>query len=206
MLRNRSVLCLIVLAGLVGGCGSDDGGGSGGGAQNGGEPIKIGASLPLTGEFSEPGKAAQQGYKVWEATINEQGGLLGRQVKFVFRDDASDQNTVVSDYTSLISRDKVDLLAGTFSSLLNIPASTVAEPLEQEVGGRHPELVVRDPHGRERGPDPRAPVHVVEADHGDVPRTVQPGLAQRVDASEREEVVRGEGGGEAGPAREQLPA
>ena len=148
MLRNTFVLCLIALAGVASGCGSNDDGGSGGGGggQSSGEPIKIGASLPLTGEFSEPGKAAQQGYKVWEAMTNEEGGLLGRKVKFIFRDDASDQNTVVSDYTSLISRDKVDLLAGTFSSLLNIPASTVAERnrmLYVEPAGGAPEIFDR---------------------------------------------------------------
>jgi branched-chain amino acid transport system substrate-binding protein len=136
-----------LLALLVAGCGSDDEGGSaGGGGSEGGPPIKIGASLPLTGEFSEPGKAAQQGYQVWEAMTNEGDGLLGRKVKFTFRDDASDQNTVVADYTSLISRDKVDLLAGTFSSLLNIPASTVAERnrmLYVEPAGGAPEIFDR---------------------------------------------------------------
>jgi branched-chain amino acid transport system substrate-binding protein len=149
--RNRLAVCLLsaLLALVVGACGSDDGGsggGGGGGGEEGGPPIKIGASLPLTGEFSEPGKAAQQGYKVWEAMTNEQGGLLDRQVKFTFRDDASDQNTVVSDYTSLISHDKVDLLAGTFSSLLNIPASTVAERnrmLYVEPAGGAPEIFDR---------------------------------------------------------------
>jgi branched-chain amino acid transport system substrate-binding protein len=147
--RNTFAVCVLAaaLALVVGACGSDDGGG--GGESNGGgggAPIKIGASLPLTGEFSEPGKAAQQGYKVWESMINEQGGLLDRPVKFTFRDDASDQNTVVSDYTSLISRDKVDLLAGTFSSLLNIPASTVAERnrmLYVEPAGGAPEIFER---------------------------------------------------------------
>ena len=152
MQRNTFAVCVIaaLLALIVGGCGSDDGGGSSGGGggngDGGGAPIKIGASLPLTGEFSEPGKAAQQGYKVWEAMTNENGGLLDRQVKFIFRDDASDQNTVVSDYTSLISRDKVDLLAGTFSSLLNIPASTVAERnrmLYVEPAGGAPEIFDR---------------------------------------------------------------
>src|SRR5215216_4583932 len=129
MRRLRWLVAALMAAGVLGlvaaGCGGDDDD-SASKDSGGGDTIKIGASLPLTGEFSEPGKAAQQGYKVWEAMTNEKGGLLGRQVKFTFRDDASDQNTVVSDYTSLISRDKVDLLAGTFSSLLNIPASTVA--------------------------------------------------------------------------------
>jgi branched-chain amino acid transport system substrate-binding protein len=148
VVRNRFALCMLsvaVAAALAAGCGSNGGDSSGGGAK-GGPPIKIGASLPLTGEFSEPGKAAQQGYRVWEAMTNQKGGLLGRKVRFIFRDDASDQNTVVSDYTSLISRDKVDLLAGTFSSLLNIPASTVAERnrmLYVEPAGGAPEIFDR---------------------------------------------------------------
>jgi branched-chain amino acid transport system substrate-binding protein len=137
-----------LVLGLAAGCGGDDegGGSGGGGGGDKGGTIKIGASLPLTGEFSEPGKAAQQGYQVWERMTNEGAGLLGRKVKFIFRDDASDQNTVVADYTSLISRDKVDLLAGTFSSLLNIPASTVAERnkmLYVEPAGGAPEIFDR---------------------------------------------------------------
>jgi branched-chain amino acid transport system substrate-binding protein len=128
MRAMRSFTAPLVALSMVGlvaaGCGS-----SGGGSDSGdkGTPIKIGASLPLTGDFSEPGKAAKQGYQVWQKTVNDAGGLLGRKVQIVVRDDASDQNTVVADYNALISRDKVNLLLGTFSSLLNIPASTVAE-------------------------------------------------------------------------------
>src|ERR671935_624110 len=90
-------------------------------------PIKIGISLPLTGRFSDPGQAAQDGYQLWAAMINKKGGLLGRQVQLIIRDDASDTNTIVSDYNRLISDDHVDLLLGTFSSFLNLPASSVAE-------------------------------------------------------------------------------
>ena len=90
-------------------------------------PIKIGISLPLTGNFSEPGTAAQRGYQVWRDLVNKHGGLLGRKVQLIIRDDASNQNTIVSDYNRLISEDKVDLLLATFSSLLNLPASAVAE-------------------------------------------------------------------------------
>jgi branched-chain amino acid transport system substrate-binding protein len=147
MHRRLAMLLLLVLAVVVAGCGSSgDSKSSAGGKQQGGPPIKIGASLPLTGDFSEPGKAAQQGYKVWEATTNAGGGLLGRKVTFDIRDDASSQNTVVADYTSLISRDKVDVLLGTFSSLLNIPASTVAERnrmLYVEPAGGAPEIFSR---------------------------------------------------------------
>jgi branched-chain amino acid transport system substrate-binding protein len=126
------------------GCGGDDGGGDGGEA--GGEPIRIGASLPLTGDFSEPGVAAKKGYDLWVEQVNEQGGLLDRQVEIIVKDDQSDQNVVVSDYNSLINEERVDLLLGTFSSLLNIPASAVAERAEMvyvEPAGGSPEMFNR---------------------------------------------------------------
>ena len=132
-----------VTAAFAAGCGDDDGGDTG----DSDEPIKIGASLPLTGEFSQPGKAARQGYEVWRDTVNEAGGLLGRQVELVVKDDASDQNTVVADYNALIQRDQVDLLLGTFSSLLNLPASAAAERnrmLYVEPAGGAPEIFERD--------------------------------------------------------------
>ena len=144
-LRNRRLQALaatIVVMSLAA-CGGDGGGGSGGDSD---EPIKIGASLPLTGEFSQPGTAAQQGYELWEETVNDDGGLLGRDVDLVVKDDASNQNTVVSDYNALISQDDVDLLLGTFSSLLNLPASAVAEKNQMvyvEPAGGSPEMFSR---------------------------------------------------------------
>ena len=135
-----ALLAFAAIVGLAAGCG---GGGDG---DDSSEPIKIGISLPLTGEFSQPGTAAKQGYQVWADTINSQGGLLGRQVELDIKDDASDQNTVVADYNALISRDQVDLLMGTFSSLLNLPASAVAERnqmLYVEPAGGAPEMFTR---------------------------------------------------------------
>src|SRR3954466_9477257 len=136
---------LLAVAALVGaGCGS----GNDNGTSSSGSPIKVGASLPLTGDFSEPGKAAKQGYQVWQAIVNQKGGLVdGRKVQMVIKDDASNQNTIVADYNALISKDKVNLLLGTFSSLLNLPASSVAERnrmLYVEPAGGSPEMFSRD--------------------------------------------------------------
>lgn len=93
----------------------------------GDDTIRIGISLPLTGDFSQPGQEAQRGYNVWAELTNSSGGLLGRPVELVVLDDASSQEQVVTDYNNLISQEQVPLLLGTFSSLLNFPASTVAE-------------------------------------------------------------------------------
>src|SRR6266496_3786816 len=123
MRRWLAVPALVLAVVMVmAGC---SGGGGGGGASS--KPLVIGASLPLSGDFSQPGEASQRGYVIWQELVNSGGGLLKRQVQLKIVDDASDQNTVVSDYNRLISQDKVNLLLGSFSSLLNIPASAVAE-------------------------------------------------------------------------------
>lgn len=108
--------------------------------------IKIGISLPITGDFSEPGTAAMKGYQIWAQMINKSGGLLGKKVVLDIKDDQSDQNTIVNDYNALINNDHVDLLLGTFSSLLNLPASAVAEKFHMvyvEPAGGSPKMFNR---------------------------------------------------------------
>jgi branched-chain amino acid transport system substrate-binding protein len=145
--RWKLTAALAALA-LIGSACSQGGGGQGGGGggQQGGEPLVIGASLPLTGEFAQPGGAAKRGYEVWQEMVNGKGGVLGRRVELKILDDASNQDTVVADYNRLITQDKVDLLLGTFSSLLNAPASAVAERnrmLYVEPAGGAPSLFER---------------------------------------------------------------
>jgi branched-chain amino acid transport system substrate-binding protein len=89
-------------------------------------PITIGASLSRTGDFSDDGKAFEQGYDLWVKDVNAAGGILGRQVKLTVLDDKSDPNQVVTNYQTLINSDHVDLTFGPFSSLLTAPASQVA--------------------------------------------------------------------------------
>src|SRR3954470_6429591 len=94
----------------VAACGSKPSDDSGSG--NSDDPIVVGISLPLTGDFSQPGGEAKRGYEIWRDQVNADGGLLGRQVELNITDDASNQDTVVTDYTKLITQDKVDLLLG----------------------------------------------------------------------------------------------
>src|SRR5689334_3848232 len=124
-LRKSSAATLAVVVGLgLTACGSRP---SEKAAADTSKPIVVGISLPLTGDFSQPGGEAKRGYEVWASQVNKAGGILGRQVQLKIVDDASSQDTVVNDYTKLITQDKVDLVLGTFSSLLNYPASAVAE-------------------------------------------------------------------------------
>ncbi len=134
--------------------------GSGSTTSSGGtntSPLVIGASVSLTGDFSDSGKAVQRGYQLWAEAINKRGGLLGRQVSVKIVDDASSPTQVVTNYQNLINKDKVDLVFGPFSTLLTIPASQVAKRygyafLEPAGGGpevfdAEPEQLVLRPAG-----------------------------------------------------------
>ncbi len=90
-----------------------------------GRAIRIGVSLPLTGEAAPHGQAARKGYQLWASDVNAHGGLLGRPVRLLFRDDGSDPGRTARDYTALISRDRVDLTLAPFSSLLTAAALRV---------------------------------------------------------------------------------
>jgi branched-chain amino acid transport system substrate-binding protein len=105
------------------------GGGTGTATVSPGTPITIGVSVSLTGDFSGDGKALVQGYDLWAQDINQTGGLLGHHVTMKYVDDASSTQQVVTNYNTLISSDKVDLVFGPFSSLLTIPAAAVVDRL-----------------------------------------------------------------------------
>jgi branched-chain amino acid transport system substrate-binding protein len=90
-----------------------------------GNPVTIGISLPLTGQFQADGHAMQKGYELWASDMNAHGGLLGRPAKLLMLDDKSDPVQTAKDYTKLITTDHVDLTLAPFSSLLTVAAAQV---------------------------------------------------------------------------------
>ena len=89
------------------------------------QPVTVGISLPLTGQFAADGLATLNGYKLWADDVNTNGGLLHRPVKLVIRNDNSNEKTVASDYNVLIHQDHVDLTLAPFSTLLTSDAQPV---------------------------------------------------------------------------------
>jgi len=102
------------------------GGGSSSSSPSSNKPITIGVSVSLTGDFSADGQAFQRGYNLWASDVNKAGGLMGRQVKFIYLDDKSDPTQGSTNVQQLISSDHVDMLFGPFSSLITGPTATVA--------------------------------------------------------------------------------
>ena len=70
-MKHRSVAMLAVTGLLLAGCSV---GGSGSGGQSD-EPIKIGASLPLTGNLAAFGELIENGYQAAVNDVNADGGI-----------------------------------------------------------------------------------------------------------------------------------
>ncbi len=126
--RFSAAAAAIAAAIFLAGCGIANAGSSPQASGFSGPPIVIGISLPLTGAFSADGQAFERGYQLWQTVVNNNGGLLGRPVQLIIRDDQSDPNKTASDYNTLITADHVDLTFGPFSSLLTIPAEAAVAP------------------------------------------------------------------------------
>jgi branched-chain amino acid transport system substrate-binding protein len=90
-------------------------------------PIKIGASLSLTGTYAKLGKNQHEGYQLCQKELNARGGLLGRKLEFVVYDDQSMPATAVRLYEKLITEDKVDGVMGPYSSPVTEAVANVTE-------------------------------------------------------------------------------
>ena len=119
-----AVMSLVMILAGVSGCSQSQ---SSGPTFTDSKPITIGISLPLTKDFASDGQAMNQGYQLWADLINNNGGLLGRPVKLKILNNQSDPDQAAKDYQTLITKDKVDLIFGPFSSLLTKAGAPVAQ-------------------------------------------------------------------------------
>ena len=94
---------------------------------SGADPVKFGASLPITGGFAINGQKHKDGYELCVDLINQAGGLLGNPVELIISDNQSLNETAQAQFERLINEDGVDVLLGTFSSKITFPTTSIAE-------------------------------------------------------------------------------
>lgn len=91
------------------------------------EPLKIGVDTPLSGTYAPIGQQVRWGLELAAKEINAAGGILGRQVKFIFEDGEAKPPVAVQRADKLFQVDKVDFLTGTVSSGVTLAVGQVAE-------------------------------------------------------------------------------
>src|SRR5882724_1878177 len=89
------------------------------------QPIKVGElnSYKVFPAFLEPYK---KGFELALEEINAKGGVLGRKLEVVWRDDGGTPGDAVRVAEELISREKADVLMGTFASNVGLAVANLA--------------------------------------------------------------------------------
>jgi branched-chain amino acid transport system substrate-binding protein len=90
-------------------------------------PIRIGASLSLTGTYAALGQNQNRGYQLCVKHVNDKGGVLGKKLELVLYDDGSDPATAVRLYEKLIAQDKAELVLGPYGSPITEAVANVTE-------------------------------------------------------------------------------
>jgi len=90
-------------------------------------PVKIGMTLSLTGPIAAPGAIQKVATEVFVEDLNKRGGLLGRKVELVLKDDQSRPDLARTLYEQLVTVDKVDLIMGPYGTANILSAMSVAQ-------------------------------------------------------------------------------
>jgi branched-chain amino acid transport system substrate-binding protein len=90
-------------------------------------PIRIGSTLALTGPLAATSLVHKVVGEIYVEQLNRRGGLLGRPVEWIVRDDQSKPDLARTLYEQLITVDKVDLLMGPYATGAILSAMGVAQ-------------------------------------------------------------------------------
>src|SRR5260221_6170234 len=91
------------------------------------QPVRIGSTLSLTGPLGPPSAIHKVAGDVWIDEINLKGGLLGRKVEWLLKDDQSRPDLARTLYEQIITVDKVDLIIGPYATANILSAMGVAQ-------------------------------------------------------------------------------
>src|SRR3990170_7835029 len=121
----RIVLVLLLIAGVGGGFASSRS------ADAQGQTIKIGLLFDHTGPFSAAGSLnVWRGAKMMIDLINERGGVAGKyKIVQVDGDAQSKADVAINEAERLLNVEKVDILAGIYSSAHAVP---IAERVDKQ--------------------------------------------------------------------------
>lgn len=90
--------------------------------------IIIGQSAALSGPAEALGKGMRTGLSAYVAKVNAEGGINGRKVRLISKDDAYEPDKAIKTTRELIENDKVFLLIGGVGT----PTSKAAVPIAEE--------------------------------------------------------------------------
>jgi branched-chain amino acid transport system substrate-binding protein len=94
------------------------------------KPIKIGLLYSLSGMAAVVTQGTVIGHEIAAEEINAKGGILGRKIEYVVRDDKLKPGEAVKEFRRMVTRDTVDFVMGVISSGVALAVSEVAKEMK----------------------------------------------------------------------------
>jgi branched-chain amino acid transport system substrate-binding protein len=92
-----------------------------------GQPIRVGSTMSMTGPLAATAIIHKISTEIFIEGLNRRGGLLGRPIEWVMKDDQSKPDLARTQYEQLITVDKVDLVMGPYATANSLAAMGVAQ-------------------------------------------------------------------------------
>jgi branched-chain amino acid transport system substrate-binding protein len=123
--KSAAAAIAVVSALALAGCAE-----AGDAGQDGDGPIVIGIDTALSGTIGALGQQNLNALELYFDKVNEEGGVLGRQVELISVDDAADPATATTNVQNLINDNEVVSIFGPVSSATAVAESKVADQYE----------------------------------------------------------------------------
>lgn len=94
-------------------------------AQTKGEPVMVGVSGPLTGQYAQYGADWQRGFDLAVEEVNASGGIGGRPLAYTFEDTQADPRQSVAIAQKFVGDPRIVMELGDFSSAASMAASPI---------------------------------------------------------------------------------
>src|SRR5512139_641573 len=91
------------------------------------DSIKVGIVLPLTGDQAKFGEIEKQSFDLALEEINKAGGVKGKKLELLVEDDTGRPEVGRSVAEKLVTKDKVVMLSGGYSSSVTAAVAGVAQ-------------------------------------------------------------------------------
>jgi len=93
----------------------------------GGDKVRIGVFMSLTGDTANFGISSVNGIKMAADEINTAGGINGKQIELLVQDDRSDASEAATIVTKFVTQDMVHAILGEVASSRSIAAAPIAQ-------------------------------------------------------------------------------
>ena len=90
-------------------------------------PVRIGISLGLSGQYQQPASMQERAFELWRDQVNARGGILGRPVELVIRDDQGDPARAKEIYREFVTSGTIDQMFAPYSSQLTLAVAPIVD-------------------------------------------------------------------------------